>query len=107
MSCRSEHHIRTTTQRTGRCYVVAFSSSCNDSSSRASRRRSPCIWPTVSTATCRVMPAFEPVRPRTVTVGEQGSWWKSAASLGMMEALDFPPPAPPEDWLHHYEEPIQ
>lgn len=27
--------------------------------------------------------------------------------LGMMEAIDFPGPGQPEDWLHHYEEPIR
>lgn len=27
--------------------------------------------------------------------------------LGMMEALDFPAQGQPEDWLHHYEEPIR
>lgn len=26
---------------------------------------------------------------------------------GMMETLDFPPSGQPEDWLHHYEEPIR
>jgi hypothetical protein len=27
--------------------------------------------------------------------------------FGMMEALDFPQSNQPEDWLHHFEEPIQ